>query len=57
MMPRFTVERVRKELKTTFPTANAAIQTLHNLGIINEITGKKKNRSFSYQSYIQLLSK
>lgn len=57
MMPRFTVERVRKELKTTFPTANAAIQTLHNLGIINEITGQKKNRSFSYQSYIQLLSK
>ncbi len=57
MMPRFTVERVRKELETSFPTANAAVRTLEDLGIVSEMTGQKKNRSFSYQSYIELLAK
>ncbi len=57
MMPRFTVERVRKELETSFPTANAAVKTLKDLGIVSEMTGQKKNRSFSYQSYIELLAK
>ena len=56
MMPRFTVERVRKVLETTFPTANAAVKTLEELGIIGETTGNKKNRSFSYSAYITLLS-
>lgn len=56
MMPRFTVERVRKVLETTFPTANAAVKTLEELGLIGETTGNKKNRSFSYSAYIILLS-
>jgi Fic family protein len=42
MMPRFTVERVRKALETTFPTANAAVKTLEELGVIGETTGNKK---------------
>jgi Fic family protein len=57
MMPRFTVERVRQKLVTTFPTANAAVKTLADLGIVAEMTGQKKNRSFGYQSYIALLTK
>ena len=57
MMPRFTIERVKTELKTTFPTANAAARTLEGLGIISEITGQTRNRSFSYQTYIDLISK
>jgi Fic family protein len=57
MMPRFTIERVRQKLGTSFPTANAAVKALSDLGIVAEMTGQKKNRSFSYQSYIALLSK
>ncbi|MGV1045404.1 Fic family protein [Limnohabitans sp.] len=56
MMPRFTVERVKTALGTTFPTANAAVKTLEELGLITETTGNKKNRSFSYDRYIKLLS-
>ena len=56
MMPRFTVERVKTALGTTFPTANAAIKALEELGLITETTGNKKNRSFSYDRYIKLLS-
>jgi Fic family protein len=56
MMPRFTIERVRQSLDTSFPTANAAVQVLQSLGIVAEMTGQKKNRSYSYQPYIALLA-
>lgn len=57
VMPRFTVERVRQELDTSFPTANAAVKALENLGIVSELTGHKKNRSYGYQRYIALLAR
>ncbi|MBI2318754.1 MAG: Fic family protein [Betaproteobacteria bacterium] len=57
MMPRFSVERVRQKLNTSFPTANAAVKLLCELGIVAETTGQKKNRSFGYQAYIDLLTK
>ncbi len=56
MMPRFTIEGMRKQLSTTFPTANSAVQLLMELGIVTEMTGQKKNRSFSYQRYVELLT-
>lgn len=56
-MPRFTIERVCKVLAITFPTANAAVKTLESLDIVSEVTLQKKNRSFSYRTYIELLSK
>lgn len=57
MMPRFTVDRVRLQLDTSFPTASAAIKTLEDLGIVVEVTGQRKNRSYSYQAYVDLLSR
>lgn len=57
MMPRFTIERVRQQLDTSFPTATAAVKVLEDLGLIREVTGQKKNRSYSYQAYIDLLSR
>jgi Fic family protein len=57
MMPRFTIERVRQRLDTTFPTANAAVKVMEDLGIVMEMTGQKKNRTYSYQAYVELLSR
>ena len=57
MMPRFTIERVRQQLDTSFPTATAAVKVLEDLGIVAEMTGQKKNRSYSYQAYVELLSR
>jgi len=57
MMPRFTVELARQKLNTSFPTANAAVKLLEELGIVRELTGQKKNRSYSYQAYIELMSR
>jgi len=56
-MPRFTIEQARQKLPTTFPTASAAIKRLQELGIVTEVTGQKKGRCFSYQRYIELLSR
>ncbi len=57
MMPRFTVAHARDALGTTFPTANAAVSALERLGIVSEVTGQKKNRSYTYSAYVQLLSR
>ena len=57
MMPRFTIEQVGQKLETTFPTANAAVKTLQDLGIAREMTGQKQYRTYSYQAYIELLSR
>jgi Fic family protein len=57
VMPRFTIEHVRQQLGTSFPTATAAVKVLVDLGIAVEMTGQKKNRSFSYQAYVELLSR
>ena len=43
--------------ETTVALTRAGLKTLGDLGIVAETTGQKKNRSFSYQTYIQLLTK
>ncbi len=57
MMPRFNIERARQILNTIFPTASAAVNHLVDLGIVKEMTGQKKNRSYSYQDYVDLLTR
>ena len=57
MMPRFTIAQVRQKLATSVPTATAAVKLLEELGIVGELTGQKKNRSFSYAAYVELLSR
>ena len=57
MMPRFNIERARRVLDTTFPTASAAVKLLADLGIVKELTGQKKNRAYSYQRYVDLLTR
>lgn len=55
VMPRFTIEHARQQLGNSFPTATAAVNVLVDLGIAVEMTGKKKNSSFSYQAYVEAL--
>jgi Fic family protein len=57
LMPRFTVEHVRQTLDTSFPTANAAVRVLEALGIVTELTGRRTNRVYSYQRYVELLTR
>lgn len=57
IMPRFNIERARQILDTSFPTASAAVNQLVNLGIVKEMTGQKKNRIYSFQGYVDLLTR
>jgi hypothetical protein len=50
------VEQVRQKLATTFPTANATVKVLEDLGIVTEVTGQKTIRSDGHTAYTQLLS-
>ncbi len=56
-MPRFNVEAARAAIDSSYPTANAAIRTLVELGIVKELTGQRKNRGFGYETYIERLAR
>ncbi|GGG05259.1 hypothetical protein GCM10010924_37330 [Rhizobium wenxiniae] len=38
------------------PTVNAALTDLERLGIVDEVTGRKRGRVFSYRRYLAILS-
>ncbi|WP_298815572.1 Fic family protein [uncultured Roseibium sp.] len=40
----------------TMPTVNAALAQLQALGLVEEITGRKRDRVFAYRAYLDILS-
>ncbi len=40
----------------TMPTVNAALVELQRLGIVEEVTGKRRGRVFAYRRYLDILS-
>lgn len=54
-MPKLTVERAQMELDVTFPTANTAIRTLVNAGVLVETTGRMRGKTYVYQAYVDIL--
>ncbi|HEX8109925.1 MAG TPA: Fic family protein [Kofleriaceae bacterium] len=53
--PVVNVASVMKLIETTKPTAGRAIDLLVAAGVIVEITGKKRDRSFVYRAYLDRL--
>jgi Fic family protein len=53
--PIVTVGSVVKLLNTTKPTATKAVSGLTEAGILVEITGRRRDRCYSYQAYLNLL--
>lgn len=53
--PIVTVPGVVKLLSVTKPTAAKAIGVLQELGILQEITGRRRDRAFSYHAYVKRL--
>lgn len=54
--PMITAAKAIEMLGTTKPTMNKAIQALEQAGILEEITGKPRNRIFSYRRYLNVLA-
>jgi Fic family protein len=44
------------ELQISFPTVTAAIKHLENLGILIELTGRRRGRIFAYRRYMAVVS-
>ena len=50
--PIFTVKHAEKITNLSYPNANSLIKELTNIGLLQEITGQKRNRAFSYAPYL-----
>ncbi len=55
--PVVTVSDVMTNLDVTKQTANALIKDFHNLGILKEQTGYKRNRIFVFEEYLRLFER
>ena len=52
--PLVHVNLVKDALGIAFVTANKLVEQLEGLGILEEITGRKRDRIFSYTPYVAL---
>lgn len=50
------VPQVQPHLALSAPTIRAAIRTLEEMGIVNELTGQRRHRVFAYRQYLDILS-
>ncbi|WP_172397281.1 Fic family protein [Xanthomonas cissicola] len=50
------VPQVAPHLSLSVPTIRAAVRTLQELDIVNELTGQQRHRIFAYQAYLDILS-
>lgn len=54
--PVVTVARVTRETGIVPSSASKALKAMTEMGLIKEITGRKRNRLFSYDRYVRVLS-
>ncbi len=54
--PLSTIGRLRAATRLTVPTVTKSIGELEKLGIVREVTKKKRDRVFSYVAYLRLLT-
>ena len=50
--PVVTIASAMRLIEGTKPTATRAVEALVNVGVLAETTGKKRDRSFAYQAYL-----
>ncbi|MGL4825849.1 MAG: Fic family protein [Alphaproteobacteria bacterium] len=54
-LPQVTVPFLAKELKMTAPTARSALNHMKSMGILEEISGKKRDKTYIYRKYLDIL--
>ena len=54
--PLNSINQLSTACQLSFPTTAKALETLVDLGIVREITGGRRNRLFSYDGYLTILS-
>jgi Fic family protein len=51
-----SVPQVLPQLPLSAPTIRAAVETLQDMEIVNELTGQQRHRIFAYSAYLDILS-
>lgn len=54
--PYLTANQIGHRTGLSAPTVNAALADLERLGVLDEVTGRKRGRVFSYRRYLAILS-
>lgn len=54
-IPQTSVPLLSKELNMTAPTARSALNSMLELGILQEISGKKRDKIYVYRKYLDIL--
>ena len=54
-IPVVTVPRAAEMLRLTAPPARKAIELLESVGVLREISGKRRGRAYAYQEYLDTL--
>ncbi|MFO7963069.1 MAG: Fic family protein [Desulfobacterales bacterium] len=54
--PMASPNRVQQKTRLSPATVNTCLRELENVGILKEITGKKRNRIYSYGAYIDIMN-
>ena len=51
-----SIAAVAKALKLSIPTVTVALNHLVRIGIVEEVTGKQRDRIFTYSRYFNIVS-
>ena len=54
--PYLTITKVALELNISVPAITSTVIKLVDIGMLNELTGKTRNRIFAYKSYLDILT-
>ena len=54
--PMITMPAAAQLIEASSPTAAKAIEMLCHAGILHEVTGKRRDRVYAYQSYLDVLA-
>jgi len=52
--PIISVKYLQERMKCSYPHANRSISSLEDIGILEEMTGQKRNRRFVFKEYLNL---
>jgi len=54
--PLFSIKNAALEMKVSFPTTSSAVARMSKAGILRESSGKRRDRLFLYESYLDILN-
>jgi Fic family protein len=55
--PLFSIKNAAREMNVSFPTASSAVARMVHADILRESSGKRRDRLFLYESYLDVLNR